>query len=316
MRIKQKRQNKMNMFWYKLRLKFLKPFNQGFLPVEDGHKIFYQEIGNKQGTPVLVFHGGPGGSSKPYQASGFNLKKHHVILFDQRGCGKSEFENFLKENTLNKTISDAKRLLKHLNIEQKIIVAGASYGVTCALYFAVKNPDIVQKIVVNSVFLARKKDADNMSPLANLFYPDALDILQTNAKKQNMFDFYYNKLFSKKQKDVELAMQYYAPFEHMIGTTNVSFNAKENSEKDIRKFKIFMHYMKNNFFLKDDELVKSAKKIAHIKTYIYHNRFDFNCPLYQAYDLHKALKNSELYIEPYKGHCSPELYLKMFNTFN
>lgn len=306
----------MNMLWYKLRLKFIKPFNKGFLPEIDGHKIFFQEFGNKNGQHVLIFHGGPGGSSKPYQSSGFDLKKYHIITFDQRGCGKSEYKDLLYNNTIDDTIKDGLRLLDYLNIKDKIIVAGASYGVTCALHFAQTYNNIVEKIVLNSVFLGRKKDGDNMSPSADLFYADALDLLQSKAKKKNMFDFYYDKLFSNKQKDVDLAMQYYAPFEHMIGLLDIDFSKKEYDEKKVVKFKIFMHYMKNNFFLKENQLIKNAKKIAHIPTYIYHSRLDFNCPMYQAYDIHKALKNSKLYIIKAQGHCCPECYLEMYNTFN
>ena len=306
----------MNMFWFKLRLKFIKPFNCGFLPVVDGHKIFYQEFGNKNGKPILIFHGGPGGSSKSYQSSGFDLKQYHIITFDQRGCGKSEYKELLYNNTIQDTLTDAVRLLKHLNIKQEIVVAGASYGVTCALLFAQTYPELVKQIVLNSVFLARKKDSDNMSPSAELFYPDALDILQNKAKNKAVFDFFYQKLFSNKQKDIELAMQYYAPFEHMIGTFDIDFSKHDYDEKKLAKFKIFMHYMKHNFFLKENQLLKDTKKIAHIPTYIYHNRIDFNCPLYQAFDLHKALKKSKLYIINAKGHCNPEIYLEMYNTFN
>ncbi len=306
----------MNMFWFKLRLKFIKPFNQGYLPEIDGHKIFYQEIGNKKGKPVLVFHGGPGGSSKPYQASGFNLKKYRIITFDQRGCGKSEYKNLLYKNTINDTTNDAIRLLKYLKIKKEIIVAGASFGVTCALHFAQTYPELVKKIVLNSVFLARKKDGENMSPSAKLFYPDALETLQNVAKGQDMISFCCKKLFSNKKTDMDLAMQYYAPFEHAIGTLDVNFSKQEYTEKQLNKFKIFMHYMKHDFFLKENQLIKNAKKIAHIPTLIYHNRIDFICPLYQAYELHKALKNSKLYIVKASGHCSLETYLKMYNTFN
>ena len=306
----------MNMFWFKLRLKFIKPFNCGFLPEIDGHKIFFQQIGNKQGKPVLIFHGGPGGSSKPYHASGFDLKKHHIITFDQRGCGKSEYKDPLFNNNIESIIADSLNLLKHLNIKEKVIVAGGSFGVTCALYFAEKYPELVEKIVLNSVFLGRKQDAENMSPSAQLFYTDTIDFLQKKAKNKNAFDFYYEKLFSNKEKDIEIAMQYYAPFEHMIGTLDVDFPKKEYTQKQITKFRVFMHYMKNDFFLKENQLIKNAKKIAHIPTYIYHNRIDFNCPLYQAYELHKTLKNSKLYITKAKGHCNPETYLEMYNTIN
>ena len=304
----------MNMFWFKLRLKFIKPYNCGYLPEADGHKIFYQEFGNKSGLPILVFHGGPGGSSKPYQASGFDLKKYRVVTFDQRGCGKSEYKELLLNNTIQDTMKDAIRLLKYLNIKQEITVAGASFGVTCALLFAQTYPELVNKIVLNSVFLARKKDGENMSPAAGLFYPDGIDVLQKVAKGKDMIDFCYQKLFSNKQKDVDLAMQYYAPFEHMIGTFDIDFPKREYDEKRLSKFKIFMHYMKNDFFLKDNQLIKDAKKIAHIPTYIYHNRIDFICPLYQAYDLHKALKNSNLRIVKSTGHCGVQIYLDMYNS--
>ena len=117
-----------------------KPFDCGFMDTQDGHKIFYFQYGNPNGIPVLSFHGGPGGSSKPKYAKLFDLKKYRFIQFDQRGCGKSEFVELLENNNTQALILDAANLLKHLKIEQQVIAHGASWGSTMALLFAESYP--------------------------------------------------------------------------------------------------------------------------------------------------------------------------------
>ncbi len=123
---------------YKYRNYFIKPYITGYLPVKDGHQIFYQEVGNPNGEPTIIFHGGPGAQCYAYYTSTFNLKKHRVILFDQRGCGKTQSENPLYKNTTQETIEDAARLLNHLNIKEKIICACGSLGSSLALIFAAR----------------------------------------------------------------------------------------------------------------------------------------------------------------------------------
>lgn len=140
------------MFW-NLFKRPIQPYHKGFLPTKDGHDIFFQQFGNAAADnrkTILVFHGGPGGSSKYKHTLHYNLKKYRVILFDQRGCGQSICANALYQNTTNDLLDDANRLLNHLQITGKIIVGGGSWGSTLALLFAQKYPHRVSKLVLNS----------------------------------------------------------------------------------------------------------------------------------------------------------------------
>lgn len=293
----------------------LKPYHTGYLPAEDGHRVYYQEVGNPNGIPVISFHGGPGGSGRTKHAQIFNLKKYRVLLFDQRGCGLSTYQDPLYKNTTLKTVNDAKRLIEHLKIQRKVIISGGSFGATCALLFAETYPEYVSKLVLNSVFLARFKDADNASPIIKFFYPDFLNELQEQAGKKNIFDYYYGLLFSKKRSDQVKAVHYYRGLEHMAGLLNPSFTTTKISDDDIRRFRIFMHYQKNNFFLKENQLLKDAKKIIHIPTLIYQNRLDFCCPPYQAFELYQTLNKSKLVIVADQGHGSPKLFKTIRKDF-
>ncbi len=293
----------------------LKPYHTGYLPAEDAHSIYFQEIGNPNGIPVISFHGGPGGCGRVKHATIFNLKKYRVILFDQRGCGLSIFHEALYQNTTLKTIQDAKRLLNYLNIRRKVIVAGGSFGATCALLFAQTYPEMVSKLVLNSTFLGRRQDFENMTPVNALFYPDFLGELTDKTGTQNLFEYYNKRAFSNKHSDNVQAV-HYCNLERIAGQLNPLLTKEKTTEKDIRHMQIAMHYMKNNFFLKDNQLLKNMPKIAHIPAFIYQNRLDFCCPPYQAYEIHRALPKSKLVIVPDSGHGGQKLYKHIRKDFS
>ncbi|MDD4520241.1 MAG: alpha/beta fold hydrolase [Alphaproteobacteria bacterium] len=299
---------------FKWQNRFAKSYDTGFLTKEDGHSIFYQQVGNPKGQVVLSFHGGPGGSSKPYQATAFDLRKYRVILFDQRGCGQSICQNPVYKNTIEETIKDAARLLDFLKIKEKVIVTGASFGSTCALLFSETFPQKVKRLVVYAIYLGREKDSKNMSSVAPFFYPDVLEDFQKMARKKSVDDYFYDLVFSKKKKDREKALQYYGAFEHQMGEMEVSFPKVECDEKKLTKFQIFMHYQKNKTFLKENQLVKGASRLKGIPTEIYQNRLDFCCPPYQAFEIHKAIKGSTLHILPYKAHICEEMLFELWKS--
>ena len=141
-----------------------KPYNEGYLPEDNGHKVYFAEYGNKNGKPILIFHGGPGGSCRAKHIKGINLKKYRVIAVEQRGCNRSEPMGEIKNNTTKDLLNDYDRLINHLNINEKIILRGASWGSTLALLWAERNPDKVEKMVLSQIFLANK-DFLNCNPL-------------------------------------------------------------------------------------------------------------------------------------------------------
>lgn len=285
-----------------------KPFNEGFLSHSDGHEVYYVQYGNPHGIPVLSFHGGPGGSSRPKYAKLFDLKKYRFIQFDQRGCGQSKCTDLLENNNTQAVIKDAMRLLKHLNINEQIIVHGASWGSTMALLFAETYPHAVKKIAVSSVFLARPVDADWVRRDSERFYPDLWDEMRKHTRHRDVYDGYYRLLFSPRLKDNLTALSYLGSYEHKLGEINPKFTALSELDENLLKMsKIYFYYDKNNFFMHPNQILKNAAKIKNIPTLILHNRMDFCCPVIQAWELHKALPKSKLTILAEYGHSSPQL---------
>jgi len=255
-----------------------KPFNEEFLNRGDGHTIYFAEFGNPKGNAWLVFHGGPGSSSKPHYASIFNLKKSRVIVFDQRGCGKSTYKDRFKNNDTGYGLEDAKAILDHLGIE-KLGIQSGSWGSTLALLFAQKYPKMVDRMVLASIFLARKKDIDWVDVGSGILYPDIYEKIVVD-RKMNITDYYYKKLFSGKKSDMIDATKRYGSYEHQLGSLSPSLPMNYTpDDRHINSFKMFMHYVKNNFFIKDNEIINNIYKIRHIPLTIVHARLDLVCPL-------------------------------------
>ena len=306
----------MGIRWFKFRNRFIKAYDEGWLPTADGHEIHYYQTGNPKGEPVIQFHGGPGGSAKAKWACLFNLKKQRVISFDQRGCGQTRSEDPLYKNTSQTIVQDAMCLLDYLGVKEPVVSSGGSFGATMAILFAQTYPEKTKRLCVDSVFLGRAQDIQHMTPTTDIFYPDALDIVQQQAHGKDL-DAYYNKLLqSDSRADNETAVHYYKRLEHIAnsGEYDVSFPKTAVSDNDIQKFRIFLHYKINQMFLKPNQLLNDVKKIAHIPTEIFQNRLDFCCPPYQAFELHKALPHAQFTLVADKGHGSEYMRYLIYLT--
>lgn len=299
-------------FLWKFKSYFVKPVVTGYLPECEGHTIYYQCFGNPKGIPVLVFHGGPGGSSRPKHASVWPLKTHYVICFDQRGCGKSESKQPLYKNTPQMAIRDGLKLLNHLGIKEKVVVSGGSYGATLAVLFAEEYLSRVRKLVINCVFLARSVDYHLASPVSPLFYPDVLHMLQKQSGGMDVEIYFDKLLFSKKRTENERAVRYWGSFERQLGDLMPKFPKRIVSDKDILRTRIMRHYVKNRFFLKKNQLLDATRRIEFLPTLIVQNRMDFCCPPSQAYELHRSLKRSKIILVPDFGHGSDRMFYTLY----
>lgn len=285
-----------------------KPYNEGFLPESDGHKVYFAEYGNPKGKPVLVFHGGPGDSSSSGNTKYFDLKRYRVILFDQRGCGKSIPLGEMKDNTTEKSIEDATRLVSLLEIKDKIIVRGASWGSTLALLFAIKNHEKISKIIISAVFLANKENQVWSYETSRLFYPDVYDKLIEVDSAKKIKKYYANLINSNDIDAQEKAFLSISRYESSLGLMSPSnMESREITKKDIMSTKIFINYLAKDFFMKDNEILNNIENIQNINTLIIHNRIDMICPLENAYLVHKSMPNSKLVINPLFGHWGKEL---------
>ena len=295
--------------WWNFFKREPKPFSEGYLPENDGHLIYYRQFGNPSGLPVLSFHGGPGGSSRPKYAKLFDKNKYRFIQFDQRGCGNSTAENFLKNNNTEATLNDALRLLEHLNISQPIIVQGASWGSTLALLFAEAYPQKISKIIVSSVFLARPYDISWVNSESERFYPDLWAEMRQKVHRKDIYPVYRRLLFSKNYQDNLKALTYLGSYEYMLGRLKPQFKQPETLDMaELNAARIAFYYEEHKYFLSSNQIIQHAAKIKNIPTLIVHNRLDFCCPVKQAWDLHQALPKSRLIINAGSGHSTPRLF--------
>jgi len=281
-----------------------KPVAEGYLPEEDGHKIYWARYGNVNGETIINFHGGPGDKSKFKHIKMIDLKKFNIIVFDQRGCGKSEPKGKLEDNNTDKTLSDAKRILDMLNVKT-VIVKGGSWGSTLALLFSERYSKMVSKIIVSAILLGTSDNYEWIfSPkyIAQC-YPDLSEKLMKNVPKgESIIGTYFNLINSNKKSDVKKAMEGFSNYEMSLGKINVSADDKANWGS-LDENKIYLYFVMNKWFIKENEILKNIKTIANKPCLIIHNRLDVLCPLKSAWDLHKSMKKSQLIIKSKLGHA-------------
>lgn len=281
-----------------------KPFNEGYLPEKDGHRIYYAEFGNPNGIPVLFFHGGPGDGCRPRKAQEVDLKSSRAILFDQRGCGKSEPVGCIVQNSTEALLEDANRLLNHLNINQKIVLCGSSWGATLALLFAEKYPQKVSKMLLSKIFLADQKAIKWQLEGNRLFYPEFYEEMKRRAEgREELSSFALQQIDASCEAEQLEAMNYFGWWERLIGSLDPQWGKYTVVNESVRgSMRIFFHYAVHHYMLEDGQILKNIGKIKDIQTVILHNRLDFCCPPQGAFELHKAMPNSRLIIVPERGH--------------
>lgn len=300
-------------WWQKLREP--KPYNFGWLPEADGHEVYFAEFGNPAGKAILLTHGGPGGSTHASHAAVYDLKKYRVIMFDQRGCGLSRPAGSLKNNTMDDLVWDAKRLYDHLQLNGKVILRGASWGSTVMLCFAEKYPELVDKMLLSQIFLADSVHEEWFNKQSALFYPEFAEEMSAEVEGWKSLPEYYAGLINSDDKAKQLlAANRYGWYERVLGNLDPQWGtAEELSEADLNEQRIYMNYAARAYTLKSNQIMRGVKKIAKIPAILVHNRLDMDCPLFSAYQLHKAWPASKLVIAPGKGHYNPQ-FKKIINT--
>lgn len=291
------------------------PFNSGYLQVSDLHKLYFHEYGNPDGFPVLAPHGGPGSNSKPKYASLYDLNKFRIILFDQRGCGKSTPYGELKENTTQELVKDMEKLREQLKVE-KWHLHGPSWGSTLALLYAQKYPARVEKIVLRGVFLGSKAEDNWIHEFgANQVFPDFFDKFLNSLpedKRDNYVDYLYAVATGDDPKLKAKLLPAFNAWEGSILTLEPQPEEEVDIEREIASGKIMLHYMINNFFLEQEEILfaENIEKIKEIPTVIINGRYDMVTPMISAWRLHKALPKSKLEIVTLAGHHGSDLALE------
>lgn len=290
----------------------VEPSQSGMLPLDDLHTMYWEETGNPDGPALLIAHGGPGAGVAAYYRQIADPSFYRIILWDQRGCGKSTPFAEIRQNTTQLLVNDMERLRVHLGVE-KWIVCGASWGSTLSIAYAEAHPDSCSGIIVSAIYLARKKDGDWWWSGMRHYFPEAWDSLEKFLPENERKDVqaaYINRCTSPDVETAEAASWKLALYE--IQTVDFFPNWERLRRlRETRQFaslaRVEMAYKKNKHYLKPNQLLDEIRKIRHIPGKILTGRYDVCTPPMTAFDLWEAWPEAEFVIAPEANHAWSDL---------
>ncbi len=291
----------------------IEPYNSFNLKVSDLHSLYVEEVGHPLGLPVVFVHGGPGGGIDSNHRRYFDPKRFRIILFDQRGCGKSTPFGELRENTTFELVGDMEKIRTHLGIE-KWHVFGGSWGSTLALSYAITHPGRVLSMVLRGIFLVRKKEISWFYQHgASMFYPEEWDLFLEpipKAERHDLVTAYHKRLNSGDEAVLKEAARAWSRWEGATSKLRKDDNMIEHFSSDHFAYafaRIENHYFYHNAFFDDDNwILNNIKKIQNIPGVIVQGRYDMPCPPVSAYELHKAWPKAEFFMIEAAGHSASE----------
>lgn len=293
------------------------PFQSEWLTMENlnsgpPHRVYVEQCGNPEGIPVLFLHGGPGSGCGEHHRRYFDPDIYHIILFDQRGCGRSEPLGELQNNTTQDLVRDMEAIRQHLDIDQWLLFGG-SWGATLALCYARDYPQFVRAMILRGTFLGRRHDIEWVYAEggASRIFRDSWQRLTEDLpvdQQQNPLSYYFNQLIDNDEiKRIEAAKT----LQHWEATIVKMRDAEYQPEPDaspgpLAHSRIQLHYALNDCFIADRPILNDVETLRHIPADIIHGRYDMVCPFEQSWELHQAWPESRLEVVPLAGHAAGE----------
>ena len=290
----------------------IEPFEVNFLEIDD-HKIYYEVSGNPNGKPAIFVHGGPGGGGSTEVRRFFNPKLYKIIVFDQRGCGRSKPHASLKDNTTWHLVSDMERIREKLGIEQWLVFGG-SWGSTLSLAYAQAHPTRVSELVLRGIFMLRKKELDwfYQEGASKIFPEPWQEFLEPieDDKRDNLMDAYREIFYGDDQVKKLQAAVAWSKWEAATSSLLISksrVDEFQDPEFALAFAMIENHYFVNNGFFKDEnQLLENLDVIRHISAVIVQGRYDVVCPMESAWELASKWPEAEFIVTPNSGHSAFE----------
>ena len=292
----------------------IEPYESGTLDVGNGHSLYWELCGNPDGKPVVFLHGGPGGGSSPDHRRQFNPDKYTILVFDQRGCGRSTPYASLEANTTWDLVEDIEKLREQVAKVDKWQVFGGSWGSTLALAYAQTHPERVTELVLRGIFLFDEYEIDWMyrEGGASQVYPDKFEEFLApipEAERNDLVEAYRKRLTSSDKDEQLAAAQAWSKWEGDIVTLLPSPSTIDHftsPEVAVAVARIENHYLINKGWIEEGALLTGAAKLRDIPGVIVQGRYDCCTPPVTAWDLKKAWPEAELEIVPDGGHLFNE----------
>ena len=281
------------------------PFATGLLDVGDGHQIYFEQCGQPNGLPIVFLHGGPGSGCSARHRQMFDLRRDRVVLFDQRGCGRSLPQGGVQHNTSLHLVADIERLRRHLGIARWLVVGG-SWGAGLALAYAAAHPAACLGLVLRAVFLGRASDIDWFFQYAGQLLPDAWAALARHAPARGAAAANADPLgwlaagvHSDEPFVAQAAAQAWSAWEQAVTERRWAEPAPpqlagDAAQAQVDRYRVQSHYLTNGCFWRDVGLLDRVDALAQLPTAILHGRLDWVCRPSAAWELHRSLPGSRL----------------------
>ena len=290
----------------------IRPYATHHLQVDARHTLYLEECGSADGLPVLFLHGGPGAGCEDYHRQFFDPENYRIILFDQRGCGRSTPHADLTDNTTPHLIADIERIREELQINDWLVFGG-SWGSTLALAYAEAHRKRVLGLILRGIFLCRRRDLlwfyqDGANTLFPDYWEDYLEPIP-EAERGDMMSAYYQRLTGDDELVCMKAAKAWSLWEARC--CNLQHNARvidnfTEPHTALSLARIECHFFVNNIFLSENQLLQQADRLQDIPGVIVHGRYDIVCPINQAFALHQAWPNARLDLIAEAGHSALE----------
>ena len=288
--------------------------DSGFLPVDGRHRIYYEQCGNPQGKPVVILHGGPGAGCSAKMRRFHDPSRYRIVLFDQRGSGRSTPHADLVDNTTWDLVADIEALREHLGIT-RWQVFGGSWGSTLARAYAQAHPSRVTELVLRGIFMLRRWELEWFYQQgASRLFPDAwshyLEAIP-DVERGDLISAYHRRLTSSDEATRLAAARAWSVWEastSLLIPDEAFIDGHKDAHFALSFARIESHYfVHGGFFDVEDQLLRDAHRLKGIPGVIVHGRYDVVCPIQSAWDLHRAWPDSKLVISPTSGHSAFEV---------
>ncbi len=287
----------------------IEPYSSGYMAVDEPHEIYWEQCGNPDGVPIVFFHGGPGSGCKPIQRQFYNPDYYRIILFDQRGAGRSTPFLCLEDNNTDALIRDIEQLREHLSID-RWHVSGGSWGSTLALSYAADHADKIISLILRGIFLMEQDSIDWLYKYNQNVYPEAweqfVSVIPEN-ERDDIIGAYHKRLTSEDRETQVKAAMSWSLYESACSSLIPNYEiitTDDQKDSALSVSVIECHYFHTQIIKPENSLLNKVNNFRHIPATVIQGRYDMICPIISAHKLHMTWPEADYIVVPDAGHSA------------